>query len=57
MKTQGKISVVFEFNVNGNLKAIFFNAETDRDQAILERSLNRIIKPSQFEWLRRLFRK
>lgn len=50
-----KLSVVFKFSQTGRLKAIFLNAETDRDQAILEKALDRLIKTTHFSWLRRLF--
>ena len=56
MKAQGEITAVFEFNREGRLKAVYLNAESTRDQDILERSLDRLIKPSHLGWLKRLFR-
>jgi hypothetical protein len=59
MKTQkaskSNLSIVFKFSKGGWLKAILLNAETDRDQAILEKALDRLIKTAHFSWLRRLF--
>jgi len=54
MKTNGKLSILFEFTKTGRLKAIFLNAENDRDQALLERCLDRLIRPNQFSWLNKL---
>jgi len=54
MKTNGKISILFEFTKTGRLKAIFLNAENDRDQALLEKCLDRLIRPNQFGTLNRL---
>jgi hypothetical protein len=50
------LSVLFKFTESGYLKAVFLNANTKEDQEILEKALDRIIKPSHLNWLRRLFR-
>lgn len=49
-------SITFEFAENGEyLKMIYLNAETEADQKVLERELNRLLKPGHFKWARRLF--
>jgi hypothetical protein len=53
--SKNNLSVIFKFSESGRVKAIFLNAETDRDQAILEKALDRLIKTTHFSWLRRLF--
>jgi hypothetical protein len=53
--SKNNLSVIFKFSESGRVKAIFLNAETDRDQATLEKALDRLIKTTHFGWLRRLF--
>jgi len=55
--SKGKISAVFELGKNGVLKAIYSNAESEHDQKILEKGLERIINPLHYARFRRLFRK
>ena len=57
MKAKGRITAVFEFSQTGRLKGIFWNAESEEDQAILERGLARLLKPNCLDWLRRLFKR
>jgi len=49
-----KLSAVFEFTETGYLKAILLNAASEKDQATLERALDRLFKPSHFAWVRRI---
>jgi hypothetical protein len=56
-KAKGKITALFEFYSTSALKGIFLGAESEEDQKILETGLRRILKPSHFEWLKRLFQR
>ena len=53
-RPSAKITANLEFSETGYLKAVYLNAETDSDQATLERALNRIMNPSHFSWIKRL---
>ena len=53
--SSARITASLEFSPTGYLKAILLNAETDGDQAILERALTRIMNPGHMGWIRRLF--
>jgi len=55
MKAKNRVTAVFEFSPNGNLKAVFLNAENENDQKVLQRGLSDLLKPQRFEWIRRLF--
>jgi hypothetical protein len=55
-KARGKITAIFEFNPSGILKSIFLNSQDERDQFILQRGIERLIKPYHFSWVKRLFR-
>ena len=55
-KAKGKITALFEFSQSGNLKSVFLNAETEHDEAILQRGLSHLLKPEKFSSLKRLFR-
>ncbi len=50
------LSILFKFTKNGYLRTVFLNANTKEDQEVLEKALDRIIKPYHFGWLKRLFR-
>jgi len=52
-----KLSAHFEFSETGYLKAILLNADSERNQATLERALDRLLNPQHFGWIRRLFKK
>ncbi|MFH1147470.1 MAG: hypothetical protein V1736_07160 [Pseudomonadota bacterium] len=52
---RAKITAILEFTPSGYLKTVFLNAETEQDEAVLERAVSRLINPSHFGWLRRLF--
>jgi hypothetical protein len=52
-----KLSAQFEFTKTGYLKAILLNAESEKDQATLERTLDRLFKPDHYGWIKRLFKK
>lgn len=51
------ITANLEFTETGYLRAVYLNAETDGDQATLERALYRLLKPGHVSWIRRLFRR
>jgi hypothetical protein len=55
--TEVKLSAQFEFTEFGYLKAVLLNAESEKDQATLERALARLFKPYRFGWIKRLFKK
>jgi hypothetical protein len=55
MKAKNRVTAVFEFSPNGNLKAVFLNAENENDQEVLQRGLSDLLKPQRFERIRRLF--
>jgi hypothetical protein len=54
-QAKGTITAQLEFSPTGFLKAILLNAETDSDQATLERALFRVLNPGHMGWIRRLF--
>lgn len=56
-KASAKISVTMEFSSTGYLQSILLNAQNDGDEAILDRALNRLLKPGHFAWVRRLFKR
>lgn len=49
-------SVQLQFTNNGYLKAVLLIASSDREHAILEKSLRRLFSPGVFGWIRRLFK-
>jgi len=51
------ITAQLEFTSTGYLKAILLNAETDGDQATLERALTRIMNPGHRGWIGRLLKR
>ena len=57
MKAKNRITAVFEFSPNGNLRAVFLNAENENDEAILQHGLSRLLQPQKFTLLKRLFRR
>lgn len=56
-ESSAKIMANLEFSETGYLKAVYLNAETEGDQATLERALNRLLKPGCFAWIKRIFRR
>lgn len=56
-ESSAKITANLEFSETGYLKAVYLNAESEGDQATLERALNRLLKPGHFSWIKRLFRR
>lgn len=50
-----RIAVTFKFYPTGKLKAIFLNVDNSEDQEILERALEKLIRPEKRGWLQRLF--
>jgi hypothetical protein len=55
--SSAKITANLEFTETGYLRAVYLNAQTDGDQATLERALNRLLKPDYVPWIRRLFKR
>jgi len=49
-----KLTAQFEFTETGYLKAILLNAGNEKDQATLEKALNRLFKTDHFHWIKRL---
>lgn len=56
-KSSARISVTMEFTSTGYLQSVLLNAQNDGDEAVLDKALNRLIKPGHFAWVRRLFSK
>lgn len=55
MRAQRSISAVFQFNQVGEVKRVYLNAENDLDQKVLEKGLQKLIKPWWFQkFLKRL---
>ena len=55
-KPKPGLSAFLEFSANGYLKTVYLQADTDADAAVLERALNRLIKPDHAGWLKRLIK-
>jgi len=55
--SSAKITANLEFSETGYLRAVHLNAETDGDQEVVERALERLLKSSHVSWVRRLFRR
>lgn len=55
--SSARITAQLEFSETGYLRAVYLNAETDGDQAILEKALFRLLKPDHVSLIRRLFRR
>lgn len=53
--SENKLTAQFEFTSSGYLKAILLNADNEKDQATLEKALDRLLNPCHFSWIRRLF--
>ncbi len=53
--SENKITALFEFDNKGNIQAIFLNAGNEKDQATLEKALNRLLDPGHFGWIKKLF--
>ena len=54
---ESKLSAVFEFTETGYLKSILLNTESEKDQATLERALDRLFRPDYFRRIKRLFKR
>lgn len=48
-----RVSAVFEWDLDGRLKAVFLNADNPNAQDVLEKSLDRLLKPAPLNWLKR----
>lgn len=57
MINESKLSAHFEFTENGDLKAIFLNASTEKDQAILKKSLDKLLNQKGLNWIRTFFKR
>ncbi len=55
-KARETISAVFEFTLTGRFTKIFLNSENEKDQLVLQRSVESLVKPSNLSWVRGLFR-
>ena len=55
--SKNKLTAQFEFTETGYLKSILLNADREKNQATLERALDRLFKPYHFGWIKRLFKK
>ena len=55
-KASATITATMEFSSSGYLKSILLNAQTDSDEAVLEKALDRLLKPGHIGWVRRLFK-
>jgi hypothetical protein len=51
-----EITATLTFTSTGYLLAILLNAQSNGDEAVLERALDRLLKPDHIDWVRRLFR-
>jgi len=54
-KATKEISAVFKFNPTGKLERVLLNSESDQDQLVLQRGIERLVRPSYLSWVRRLF--
>lgn len=52
-----EITAILKFSSNGFLKAILLDAQTDGDESVLERALDRLISPGHRSWVKRLFKR
>ena len=57
MMKDNKLIAQFIFTGVGNLKAILLNADSEKNQATLERAMDRLLNPSHLGWFKRLFKK
>jgi len=51
-----ELSAQFIFTEGGDLKTIFLNAGSEKDQIVLEKALNRLFKPDHLGWIKRFFK-
>jgi len=49
------LTAMLEFSETGYLKKIYLCASNVRAQEVLAKAIQRLIKPEQWRWLRRLF--
>lgn len=57
MNDNTKLSAQFEFTETGYLKSILLNAGSEKNQATLERALDRLLNQQHFGWIRKLFKR
>ena len=50
------ITATFQFNRYGQPLSVFLNAENENDQAVLQRALDRLLRPQNISWLNRILR-
>lgn len=54
MKTRERMTALLEFDGNGELRAIFPNAESDEQERRIKEALTRLIRPSLWEYFVRI---
>lgn len=47
-KARDPISATFEFSPSGRLRAIYLNANSERDQVIVQKGLRQLFRPGWF---------
>ena len=52
-----KITATMIFSETGYLKSILLNAQNSGDEAVLEKALDRLLKPDHIGWIRRIFKR
>jgi hypothetical protein len=55
--TKPKLTAIFEFTETGLLKAILLNAPNEEGEKILQRALDRLLNPTHWGWIRKLFKR
>lgn len=53
-KASAKITATLQFSETGYLRSILLNAQSNGDEAVLERALDRLFKPGHIGWVKRL---
>ena len=49
-----RLTVLLEFDDQGELKAVLLNSNTDGEEAILKKALSRLFSPDVWSWFARL---
>lgn len=56
-EASAEITATLTFSRNGFLRAVLLNAQSSGDEDVLEKALDRLLKPMHVSWVRRLFRR
>ena len=56
MNKEKKLFAYFEFTEDGFPTVIMLNADNEKAQAILEKSIDRLLKEKHCTWIKRLFK-